>query len=50
MLLISYVLKPGIHGLGLYANDFIPKETVVYQEEPGFLMVITEKNSSYLAC
>ena len=42
MLVIPYVLQPGRFGLGLYAAIPLLKNTIVYREQPGFLMVVPE--------
>ena len=44
MLYIKTKIQPsGIHGIGLFANEFIPKGTIIWKFTPGFDMKLTRE-------
>ncbi|MBI2514707.1 SET domain-containing protein [Candidatus Wolfebacteria bacterium] len=49
MLLVKTKIGPSkIHGIGLFADEFIPKDTPTWEFTPGFDVILTEEDVSKL--
>jgi len=50
MILVKTKLSTsGIHGIGIFTQEFIPKDTIVWRFEPGFDLVMTREQVDVLS-
>ena len=50
MILVKTIVKPSdLHGLGLFADEFISKDTIIFMEESKFTTKFTEEEVELLS-